>query len=251
MTEEQAKNEQLAKLQEGGIGIEPSVAANRSLSIAKLAGALAKAQLSFQPVRKNTENLFYKSKYADLSAVIEATQKALAENGLVIIQSPKVDFEGKKAGVVSTLAHESGEWWENELLLPAKEGEKFDAQKVGSAVTYARRYSYQSIIGVAAELDDDANSASGLGTKEAARDVAKSKTAAAGESVPAMFYTWYDDTQTAVITGSSELMEKTQKIWRPLWDTKSGCIRVNGEQLEGLKYELEQAKILFRPLKAK
>ena len=183
------------------VGIEPIPSIKeigRSASIGKLVGALAKAQLAYKPIFKGVENTFYttdkkKAMYADLSAIILATQKALAENGLVIIQSPVVKPETKEAGVRSLLAHSSDEWTEVEVLLPAtakikiyegtggnfKWGEKFDAQTCGIAITYTRRYSYQSQAGVAAEEDDDANSigeAAG-GSKEAAQSVAARKTA--------------------------------------------------------------------------
>jgi ERF superfamily len=170
---------------------------NTSPTIGQLAQALASAQLEFAAVVKDSDNPYYSSKYADLSTVIGATQPALAKNGLVIIQSPVVRLEDQKAGVVTTLAHKSGEWMSDELILPAtmkgKDGTfRFDAQSVGSAITYARRYTYQSMIGVAAEVDDDGNKASGVetnghanghsqtGTVEAAQAVAAKKIAAAG-----------------------------------------------------------------------
>lgn len=152
----------------------------RSESIGKLAAALALAQLEFETVTKETENPYYRSRYADLSAIISATQKALAKHSVVIIQIPFVDIAGQKAGVKSLMAHESGEWIQSELILPAimlgKDGRpRFDSQSCGSAQTYARRYSYQSLIGVAAEPDDDANAGVGIGSKEAANAVAQEK----------------------------------------------------------------------------
>jgi hypothetical protein len=138
-----------------------SESVNRSESIGKLVVALAQAQLRFDPVLKDTKNPYYNSKYADLSNVIVATQTPLAENGLVVIQTPL--RKDQDAGVLTLLAHSSGEWISSELMLPAvsagKDGKaRFDAQSVGSAITYARRYTYQGIIGVAAE-DDDGNAA--------------------------------------------------------------------------------------------
>jgi hypothetical protein len=230
--------------------VQPAQNGNRagqSASIAKLAGALAKAQLSFEPIYKETDNPFYKSKYADLSLIIKATQKSLATNGLVVIQTPRVDFERKLAGVESMLVHESGEWLTNELLLPAGVN-KFDAQSIGSAVTYARRYGLQSIIGVAAEPDDDANTAVGIGTKEGQAAVLKEKLKGV---TPALFYAWEDASQTATITGSQELLEANRKLLRKFWSPTAGAIVVNGEQLEALKFEFQQAGIEFRPLKAK
>lgn len=154
-----------------------------SPEIGELAKALALAQTEFKPVFKDADNPYFSSKYADLSSVISATQLALAKNGLVVMQSPIFDLAEQKAGVSTMLAHSSGQWLSNDLLLPAtmraKEGvQRFDAQSVGSAITYARRYSYQAIVGVAAEVDDDGNAATGKnGSAESAKAVADRKIA--------------------------------------------------------------------------
>ncbi len=157
---------------------------NMSPTIGQLAEALAAAQLEYPKVKKGSDNPYYNSKYADLAEIIGATQSSLAKNGLVIIQSPIVKLDEQKAGVITTLAHKSGEWMSDECILPATMEKKdksirFDAQSVGSAITYARRYSYQSMTGVAAEIDDDGNAASNLerGSKEAAQAVAQQKLA--------------------------------------------------------------------------
>lgn len=162
--------------------ITPGIGATEN--IGELAGALAKAQTEFKPVMKDTDNPYYNSKYADLSSVINATQQALAKNGLVVIQNPVVDCEGEKAGVKTIIAHSSGQWMSHDLMLPAtmkgKEGTpRFDAQSVGSAITYARRYSYQAIVGIAAEADDDGNAAVAgqNGSVKAAQAVAQRKIA--------------------------------------------------------------------------
>src|SRR5690242_17681889 len=149
----------------------------RSQKIGELVAALAKAQLEFTPVVKDQRNPYYNSWYADLNSVIDATRPALARNGLVILQQSSVDVEAQRVTVTSTLAHSSDQWVENELVLPAimmgKDGKpRFDAQSCGAAQTYGRRYSWQGLAGVAAEQDDDANAASGGGTKEAASAVA-------------------------------------------------------------------------------
>ena len=59
--------------------------------------------------------------------------------------------------VETVLAHESGEWISGELLLPLT---KADAQGVGSAITYGRRYGLAAIVGIVADEDDDGNAAS-------------------------------------------------------------------------------------------
>ena len=128
---------------------------NSSLEIGLLVSALIKAQQEFDPVLKSKNNPFFKSKYADLLAGIEATQPALIANGLVVTQFPVSNTDG--VGVLSILAHTSGQFISQEYVLPL--GKK-DAQTGVAAVTYARRCAYLAIIGVAAE-DDDGNTAVG------------------------------------------------------------------------------------------
>ena len=145
---------------------------SQSPSIDKLIEGLAKAQGEFKPILKDTQNPFFKSKYADLATIIAATQPALSKHGLSVMQLPRVDAH--QARVKTILAHSSGQWVSTELMLPAAQGSKFDAQTVGSALTYARRYALQAILGVAADVDDDGNAAAGNnGSKGAAAEVAK------------------------------------------------------------------------------
>lgn len=217
-----------------------------SAEIGELAGALALAQLEFKPVLKESDNPFYKSKYADLSSVISATQSALAKNGLVVIQCPHLSSQ--QMTLTTLLVHKSGQWLASDLTLPAVMKERFDAQSVGSSITYARRYAYQAIVGVAAEVDDDANAAVGIGSKEAQQKVLKDKLAGAGKEIPSLFYVWFDESQTAEIKGDRALMEANADVLKPL---KLGSKLVaNLEQLEGLKYTFDQRGVLFKPLKA-
>lgn len=151
----------------------------RSATFGKLVAALAKAQLRFKPILKQNENAAFTrgtriSYYADLATYIDATQEALASEGLVVMQWPDVSLDAKSMTLVSILAHSSGEWIQGRLSLPALGRDGFTAQSCGSSITYARRYSYAAITGCAAE-DDDANAASGRGTSEAAQEVGKRK----------------------------------------------------------------------------
>lgn len=130
-----------------------------SPTIGELGKALAAAGLEFDTAVKDTSNPFFKSKYADLAELIRATRKALSQHGLAVIQSPRVSERSAK--VTTMLLHSSGEWIADDLELPAAQGTKFDAQTVGSAITYARRYAYQSILNIAGEVDDDGNAAVG------------------------------------------------------------------------------------------
>jgi hypothetical protein len=142
-----------------------------SESISELVKALAAARREFSPVKKEQINPFYAKKdatgkiiggkYADLSALIEATEPALSKHGLVVIQSPHM--EGTELVMTTMLVHESGQWFRGELKMPPT---KPDAQSVGSVCTYARRYPYGSFLNVAAENDDDGNAAVGKEPKE-------------------------------------------------------------------------------------
>jgi hypothetical protein len=150
--------------------------------IGELVAALALAQLEFQTVKKDTSNPYYNSKYADLADIIAATQPALAKHGLVVIQLPKVDIERQSATLVSILAHKSGQSIRSSMTFPAimvgrDSKPRFDAQSCGSAITYLRRYAYQPLVGVTAEVDDDGNKSVGIGSKEAAKEVADRKIA--------------------------------------------------------------------------
>ena len=129
---------------------------NKSESVVKLSGALAKAQAEMPAVEKNATNPFLKNRYADLGAVIEAAKPILARHGLSVVQMP-VTFENT-VGVTTMLMHESGEWLEGTIFLPiGDEKGKSVAQVTGSVITYLRRYSYASILGMYADEDTDGN----------------------------------------------------------------------------------------------
>lgn len=128
---------------------------NRSEQINELAAALAKAQLAMTNPKKTSANPFFKSRYADLAEVIGASKKILAEHGLSIIQLPSLE-NNNLLMLETILAHESGQYISGVLLMPVM---KMDAQGIGSACTYARRYAWAAICGLAQE-DDDGNAAS-------------------------------------------------------------------------------------------
>jgi hypothetical protein len=116
--------------------------------------ALVKAQKNFGPALKSSTNPHFRSKYADLSACIEAVVGSLNDNGVMLMQ---VTHEVENGVMIETLfLHESGEQMSaGKLFMPAT---KFDAQGFGSALSYARRYSLMAACGIAPE-DDDANHA--------------------------------------------------------------------------------------------
>lgn len=119
-----------------------------------LAKALVTAQKASEAVKKASTNPAFKSKYADLAGVVEAVVPALNEAGVAVLQPPA--FDGEWVSVDTTLLHEGGSSVSCTLKLrPTKN----DPQGVGSAITYARRYSLLAMTGAAPE-DDDGNAAS-------------------------------------------------------------------------------------------
>lgn len=116
----------------------------------EISAALVKAQKEFGPALKTNTNPAFRSKYADLSACVEAVIDALNNNGIYLMQ---VNHECNDGVIVETVfIHESGEQLSaGKLHVPAT---KFDAQGHGSALTYCRRYSLMAACGIAPEDDD-------------------------------------------------------------------------------------------------
>ena len=115
----------------------------QSESIAALAKALCAAQSEMGAAVKGKENTFFKATYADLGSVIKAIKEPFTNNELSYIQFPCSNDVG--IGVTTRLMHSSGEWLESEFFLPIV---KRDPQASGAAITYARRYSLQSVSGI-------------------------------------------------------------------------------------------------------
>lgn len=138
----------------------------RSKEIGELAKALAAAQGELKHPKKSSENPFFKSRYADLSAVWDACREPLSTHGLSVVQTT-VPHE---TGVVieTMLVHVSGQWITGHLVMTPKDR---GPQALGSAITYGRRYGLQAIVGVAPEdEDDDGNAASGRPSKTSRPD---------------------------------------------------------------------------------
>jgi hypothetical protein len=132
-----------------------------------IAKALVKAQKEFGPALKSATNPHFKSKYADLSACVEAVIDSLNANGVMLLQKNHPSEHG--VSVETIFLHESGEEYSAGILnVPAT---KLDAQGYGSALTYARRYSLMAACGIAPE-DDDGNAAAASKKPEAKKDTA-------------------------------------------------------------------------------
>ena len=129
--------------------------------------ALSKAQGEMEGAKKDSHNLFFKSKYADLHECISAARPSLTKNELAVVQTTDVDDRGY--WIITILGHSSGEWISGKLLMKIK---KDDNQAIGDAITYGRRYSFAAIVGLA-QMDDDGNSNQDKGGKDEKKDKGK------------------------------------------------------------------------------
>jgi hypothetical protein len=147
-----------------------------SPEIDKLAPAMCKAQNEIKRARKDSENPFFKSQYADLASVMDACQEALNKHGFFYTQPVTKNRAGDSV-LVTRLYHESGQWLQSVISLGAgQSNERSDepkipgtekkssnpVQKTVAEITYLRRACLSALVGVAAD-DDDGNEAEGQG----------------------------------------------------------------------------------------
>jgi hypothetical protein len=136
-----------------------------SATIMKLAAALAESQKEFPKIEKAKEATVqmksggkYSYSYADLASVFDAVMPVLSKNGIGTMTPTTV--QGRNVVATTLLLHASGEWLCGEPL-PLPIGDPLDPRSVGSAMSYARRYSVMALLGLAAaDEDDDAGKAS-------------------------------------------------------------------------------------------
>lgn len=128
---------------------------NKSEEVGLLATALSLAQGEIENAAKKSENPHFRSKYADLAEILNTVRPVFSKNGLSVTQFPS--YNDGIVSVETILLHKSGQWLSGTISAPVS---KQDAQGVGSATTYCRRYSLAAVAGLAQE-DDDANAAVG------------------------------------------------------------------------------------------
>ncbi len=132
--------------------------------INELAAALAKAQATMtHPIKKNTAGSgSFSYTYADLPAVIDVVKEAFSKHGLSFTQFPSVKVATKEVEVLTLVMHSSGQYLGSRLAMGITD---IKPQTIGSAITYARRYALSAMAGIAAETDDDGNTAQGSAPK--------------------------------------------------------------------------------------
>jgi hypothetical protein len=150
---------------------------SQSESVANLAAALAKAQGLFTNPSRDREVKVtlkdnkgtYTFRYATLSAIMDMIRVPLSTNGLALSHLLGTDDQGTICE--TRLTHASGEWMST--WIPVLVSESANAQGWGSAITYSRRYGVCTLLGIAADEDDDSNAACGNEAEPVARPTRK------------------------------------------------------------------------------
>lgn len=126
-----------------------------SEQINEIAKALSSFQSEVKQPEKSGNNPHFKSKYVTLDGTVKAIHECAPKHGLSFVQMPVGDENG--IGVVTVILHSSGQFIEfDPFILPL---DKKTAQGVGSATTYAKRYSLSAAFGIVSDVDDDGNEA--------------------------------------------------------------------------------------------
>lgn len=127
-----------------------------SENIDLISAALSAFQGEVEQPALNRENPYFKSRYVDLSGVLKAVQKPMSKQGLSIAQI----IDG--GNIITLLSHKSGQWLKSVCPI----GSYKNQQDRGSAITYTKRYAICAMLGIAADTDDDGNSATDADKKK-------------------------------------------------------------------------------------
>jgi hypothetical protein len=135
-----------------------------SESVGAIAAALAKAQLEIINPEKSLVGVITPSgprevgrafRYAPLSSGLEIARKSLGRQEIAIVQSTAIDKEAGLIRLHTALVHSSGEWMASEWpVCPVSDAGS--PQRMGAALTYARRYALFALVGIVGEDDLDA-----------------------------------------------------------------------------------------------
>jgi hypothetical protein len=178
-------------------------------NLSDIAGALAKAQAEMQNPAFDSANPHYRNKFASLAAVRNSVVPVLAKHGIAMCQD--ITSEGGAIACRTILTHASGQQMVfGPLTMPAM---KADAQGLGSAATYARRYSLMAVAGVVGDDDDDGNAASANKDKHSPLGVVKVDGTA--EKYAAAFRAALEDGD--VVAVHHDCKAEGEEVYRAAW----------------------------------
>lgn len=210
----------------------------KSDQINEIASALSKAQGKIKGAVKDSANPFFKSCYADLQSVWDAIREAFVQNGLAVTQTMEQSDSGQLY-LLTTLMHSSGQWIDSKFpIVPLKN----EPQALGSATSYARRYSLAAIAGVY-QTDDDGEAAQARAPAPQVK-----ATFQAPQPVPALQMIKQADPQTQVEMGAmieQAIAKGTGNLGAP-FDLILQKGPHKGKQIQALT--LEQAKQYFEEI---
>jgi hypothetical protein len=198
----------------------------KSEAIDLLATALVAAQGELKNAKINRQNPHFKNRYADLASVRDAISPALTKHGIAVTQTMKVS-DGSFM-LETTLLHKSGQWIASDYPLPLNA----KPQELGSALTYARRYSLSSLVNIAADDDDDAEAATKAGNGANDDQLAKKDGGALYKLLQ--------------IESRAAKTETELKTWMKKDDTQRRIQQLPDDWQDSLRMDCSEALALFR-----
>lgn len=192
--------------------------------IDQITAALSAFQGEVKQPELNKENPYFKSRYVDLSGVLKAAQPILSKHGLCVAQI----ISG--GDLITLLSHKSGQWLKSVCPI----GNYKNQQERGSAITYTKRYAICAMLGIAADTDDDGNSATDADKK---RGGMGKQSATQSTTAP----TNYDAMVKQAIAeiNAAKTMDEFSDIWNK-WANEFPTMCVNGSAF----YKIAESKSL-------
>ncbi len=215
---------------------------NRSESIASLAAALSKAQSAIQPAVKDKVNPAFRSHYATLESIVDACRDPLAKNDLAVVQSPVDADTPDRVALETLILHKSGEWISSRVSCRLA---KADAQGLGSALTYLRRYALAGMVGVTATEDDDGNAAS-TGSAPARSVVAVTKAAPKPPTSDKPIAKPQDNDFVITAVSAIKMCKSTDNVsaaGKPYTRTEIGWLEADGTKAKGSTFSKTLAAV--------
>lgn len=223
--------------------VSERVIVRHSDEIGKLVEALAKATLNFGDVDRTLKAKIesrrtggiYEFVYETLADVIEATRKPLAEQGLVVMQFP---FPGTQTLTLRTmLVHSSGQFIYNDITCALEGG--LDPKSVGSGITYLSRYARKSILGLAADYEDDDGKAASQRKQDPPKPAERrSAKAQATEQRPSPAPT------ESPIGKVAEIIDRTGGVFLVKLSTGFQCATRDAKMVEALRLHQQAGAVL-------
>lgn len=123
----------------------------------QISAAVSKMQGELKPAVKDSVNPFFKSNFTSFTVGVESARPILAKYGLCVNQTGRFLDNGQWV-LVTRMSHTSGQWMEGDWPVLSKDQ---TAQGFGSGSSYSKRYSFNAMVGIVTQEDDDAEAAMG------------------------------------------------------------------------------------------